>query len=58
MLITQSTDSSFVPRPSGRPRRSVVYGPRAFEGPLDRSLRQLSPGVKMGSSTRSARTRR
>lgn len=33
MLITQSTDSSFVPRPSGSPRRSVIYGSRAFEGP-------------------------
>jgi len=33
MLITQSTYSSFVPRPFGSPRRSVIYGPRAFEGP-------------------------
>ncbi len=27
MLITQSTYSSFVPRPFGSPRRSVIYGP-------------------------------
>jgi hypothetical protein len=33
MLITQSAYSSFVPRPFGSPRRSVIYGPRAFEGP-------------------------
>ena len=33
VLITQCTDSSFVPPPSGRRRRGVIYGPRVFEGP-------------------------
>jgi hypothetical protein len=50
MLITESIDGSFVPRPPDSPRRSVAYGPRsAFEGSLARPARQSSPGVTMGS---------
>ena len=51
MLITESTVSPFVRGLPGSRGTSVAYGPRStFEGSQDRSLGQLLPGVKVGSS--------
>jgi hypothetical protein len=57
MLIAGSTVSPFVRGLPDSPGVSVVCGARStFEGPQDRSPGQLLPGVKVGLSTRSART--